>query len=226
MSPMLDCLVPDLIGSWTVMLAKWIVVDASNRAAFDEAQKRWPDLVDYDGFIVQVGGWVDTFPATAGILGLWRNFGAYRQFMETGHAEIAPQQKEISERIETTIASVIMYINQPDPQLLAGSAECLRVSDVTLQPNSSPIFVARQMEIWNPALGSADGMLGALICRVDGNRDRFLGASFWRDRAALENFQATVFPATSEQAGTEEYMKSLVSYHFALEPAWRVVKPA
>jgi hypothetical protein len=208
------------------MLAKWIAVDASNRAAFDEAQKRWSDLIEYEGFIVQVGGWVDTFPAKAGILGLWRNLGAYRQFMETGHPEIAPQQNEISERIETTIASVIMYINQPDPQLLAGSAEYLRVSDVTLQPNSSPIFVARQMEIWNPALGSADGMLGALICRVDGNRDRFLGASFWRDRAALENFQATVFPATSEKAGTEEYMKSLVSYHFALEPGWRVVRPA
>ena len=208
------------------MLAKWIAVDASNRAAFDEAQKRWSDLVEYDGFIVQVGGWVDTSPAKAGILGLWRNLSVYRQFMETGHAEIAPQQKEICERIDITIASVIMYINQPDPQLLAVSAECLRVSDVTLQPNSSPIFVARQMEIWNPALGSADGMLGALICRVDGNRDRFLAASFWRNRAALENFQATIFPATSEQAGTEEYMKSLVSYHFALEPEWRVVKPA
>jgi len=207
------------------MLAKWIAVDASNRAAFDEAQKAWSDLVAYDGFIVQVGGWVDTFPAKAGILGLWRNFGAYRQFMESGHAEIAPQQKESCERIEITIASVIMHINDPDPQLLARSAECLRVSDVTLQPNSSPIFVARQMEIWNPVLGSADGMLGALICRVDGDRDRFLAASFWRDRAALENFQATVFPATSKEAETETYMKSLVSYHFALEPAWQVVKP-
>jgi heme-degrading monooxygenase HmoA len=207
------------------MLAKWIVVDASNRAAFDEAQKGWPDLVGYDGFIVQVGGWVDTFPAKAGIIGLWRNFGAYRQFMETGHTELAHRQKEISERIEITVASVIMQINQPDPCLLAASAECLRVSDATLQPNSSPIFVARQMEIWNPALRSADGMLGALVCRVDGNRDRFLAASFWRDRAALENFQTTVFPATSKQAGMETYMKSLVSYHFALEPSWRVVKP-
>ena len=201
------------------MLAKWIAVDASNRAAFDEAQKRWSNLVEYDGFVVQVGGWIDTFSAKAGIFGLWRNLSAYLQFMETGHAEIARQQKEISERIEITIASVIMHIKQPNPGLLAESAECLRVSDVTLQPNSSPIFVARQMEIWNPALGSADGMLGALICRVDGNRDRFLAVSFWRDRAALENFQATVFPATSEQAGTEEYMKSLVIYHFALEPA-------
>jgi heme-degrading monooxygenase HmoA len=208
------------------MLAKWIVVDTSNRAAFDEAQKRWSDLLEYDGFIVQAGGWVDTFPAKAGILAIWRNFGAYRQFMDAGHAELALQQKEISERIDVTIAGVIMQINQPDPRLLVGSAECLRVSDVTLQPNSSPIFVARQLQIWNPALRSADGMLGALVCRVDGNRDRFLAASFWRDRAALENFQATVFPATSKQASTETYMKSLISYHFALESAWRVVKPA
>ncbi|HEX6565588.1 MAG TPA: DUF4937 domain-containing protein [Chthoniobacterales bacterium] len=206
------------------MLAKWIAVDASNRAAFDEAQKRWSDLAAYDGFIVQVGGWIDTFPAKAGIITLWRSFGAYRQFVETGHTELALQQKELCERIEITIASVIMHISQPDPRVLAESAQCLRVSDVTLQPNSSPIFVARQMEIWNPALRSADGMLGALICRVDGNHDRFLGASFWRDRAALENFQATVFPATSKEAAMETYMKSLVSYHFVLEPAWRVVK--
>jgi hypothetical protein len=208
------------------MLAKWIVVDASNRAAFDDAQKRWSALVENDGFIVQVGGWVDSFPTKAAIIGLWSNFGAYRQFMETGHDQLAPQQKEIFERVEITVAGVIMHINQQDPRLLASSAECLRVSDVTLQPNSSPIFVARQLEIWNPALRSADGMLGALICRVDGNHDRFLAASFWRDRAALENFQATVFPVTSKQADMETYMKSLVSYHFTLEPAWRVVKPA
>jgi heme-degrading monooxygenase HmoA len=208
------------------MLAKWIVVDASNRAAFDEAQKRWSDLVENDGFIVQVGGWVESFPAKAAIIALWRNFGAYRQFIETGHAELASEQKEIFERIEITVAGVIMHINQLDPRLLAGSAQFLRVSDATLQPNSSPIFVARQLEIWNPALRSADGMLGALVCRVDGNHDRFLAASFWRDRAALENFQATIFPATSKQADMETYMKSLVIYHFALEPAWRVVKPA
>jgi heme-degrading monooxygenase HmoA len=95
-----------------------------------------------------------------------------------------------------------------------------------LQPNSSPIFLARQLEIWNPVLRSADGMLGALVCRVDGNHDRFLSATFWRDRAALENFQATVFPATSKEAETETYIQSRVTYHFALEPGWRVVKPA
>ena len=208
------------------MLAKWIVVDASNRAAFDEAQERWSDLVTYDGFIIQLGGWVDSFPAKAAILAFWRDFGAYRQFMETGHAELVHQQRETFEHVETTIAGVIMRINQPDPQLLAEAAQCLRVSDVTLQPNSSPIFVARQLEIWNPVLESADGMLGALICRADGNRDRFIAASFWRDQGALENFQATIFPATKERAGTETYMKSLIPYHFTLEPAWRVVRPA
>ena len=105
------------------MLAKWIAVDASNRAAFDDAQTRWSDLVKYDGFIVQVGGWVDTFPAKAGILRIWRNFGAYRQFMETGHTELALQQKEVCEHIEITIAGVIMHINQPDPRLLALTQE-------------------------------------------------------------------------------------------------------
>ena len=208
------------------MLTKWIVAEASNRAAFDEAQRRWADLLEYDGFIVQVGGWIESFPTKAGIFATWRDFGAYRRFMESGHDALANQQKEFYERTETTIASVIMRINQPDPRVLAESAECVRISDATLQPNSSPIFVARQLEIWNPVLQSADGMLGALLCRVDRNRDRFLAASFWRDRADLENFQQTIFPATSKQADTETYMKTLVFYHFRLERAWQVVKRA
>lgn len=206
------------------MLAKWIVAEASNRAAFDEAQRRLAELLKYDGFIVQMGGWLESFSSKAGIFAAWRDFGAYRRFMESGHDELANQQRESYERIETSVASVIMRISQPDPRLLAESAECVRISDASLQPNSSPIFVARQMEVWNPALRSADGMLGALICRVDGNRDRFLAASFWHTRAALANFLQTIFPATSKTAGMEAYMKTLVSYHFSLERPWQVVR--
>jgi len=67
-------------------------------------------------------------------------------------------------------------------------------------------------------------MLGALICRVDRNPNRFLAASFWRDPAALENFQKTIFPATSQQADMETYMKELLTYHFNQERSWQVVK--
>ena len=208
------------------MLANWILIEVSDRAAFDEAQERCSDLAQFEGFIAQVGGWIDSFPAKAGILAIWRDFSAYRRSLETDHNELANQPKQIVGRIETSIASVIMQISQSDPRHLAESAQCLRVSDAILQANSSPIFVARQMETWNPALRSTDGMLGALICRADRNRDRFIAATFWRDRAALENFQQTIFPKVSQQAGTDAYMKSLVSYHFVLERSWSVVKPA
>ena len=208
------------------MLANWILVEASSRAAFNEAQQRWSHLVQFDGFIAQVGGWVESFPAKAGILAIWRDFTSYRQSLETDHNELANQAGEAYGRIESSIASVIMQISEPDPRRLGESAHWLRISDVTLQPNSSPIFVARQTEIWNPVLRSAEGMLGALICRFDRNRDRFLGVTFWRDRAALGHFQEVIFPDISKQAGMETYMKSLVSYHFALESPWRLVKAA
>jgi heme-degrading monooxygenase HmoA len=208
------------------MLAKWIVAEASNRAEFDQAQRRWVKLLEYDGFMVQAGGWLESFPAEAGIFAVWRDWGAYRQFMESGHDELAAQQRQTYARIETSIASVIMRISQPDPRLLVESAQCVRISDATLQPDSSPIYVARQMQIWNPVLRSADGMLGALICRVDRNPDRFLTASFWRDREALENFQQIIFPATSKKAEMENYMKALVTYHFSLNRSWQFVKRA
>lgn len=88
------------------MLAKWIVAEASNRAAFDEAQRRWAELLKYDGFIVQMGGCLESFSSKAGIFAVWRDFGAYRRFMESGHAELANQQRESYERIETSVASV------------------------------------------------------------------------------------------------------------------------
>jgi heme-degrading monooxygenase HmoA len=208
------------------MLAKWIVAEASNRAAFDEAQRQRCKLVGYEGFIIQVGGWLESSTTKAGVLTVWRDFGAYRGFVESGQDELAALQRDTFEQIGVIVASVIMRINQTDPRVLAETAEVVRVSDATLEANSSPIFVARQMEIWNPVLGSADGMLGALICRVDGNRDRFLAASFWRNRGALENFEQTIFPATRKRAGMQPYIKSLVVYHFSLERSWQVMKRA
>jgi heme-degrading monooxygenase HmoA len=208
------------------MLAKWIVAEASNRAAFDEAQSRWCGLAGYEGFLVQVGGWLESSTMKAGVLVVWRDFGAYRGFIESGHDELAAGQQDTFQRIQISVASVIMRINQSDPRILAETAEVVRVSDATLEPNNSPIFVARQMEIWNPVLASADGMLGALICRVDGNRDRFLAASFWRNRGALENFEQTIFPATRKRAGMQPYIKELIVYHFDLERSWHVVKRA
>jgi heme-degrading monooxygenase HmoA len=176
--------------------------------------------------MVQLGGWLEPAPAKAGVLAIWRDFGAYHEFRESDHGELADAQRDTFQRIETSVASVIMRINQPDPRVLAETAEFVRVSDATLVANSSPIFVARQLEIWNPELRSADGMLGALICRVDGNHDRFLAASFWSNRAALDNFQQTIFPAVSKRAATETYMKTLVVYNFSLERLWLVVKRA
>ena len=206
------------------MLVKWIVAEASDRAAFDQAQRRWAELIRYDGFMGQVGGWLDPFPAKAGILAVWRDPGTYRRFMETDHDDLTKPQSETYARIETSVATVIMRIGESDPRFLVESAGCVRVTDATLEPDSSPIFVARQMQIWNPALEGADGMLGALICRLDHSPDRFLAASFWRDRPALENFQQTIFPATSKQADMESYMKAMVICHFSPEPSWRIVK--
>jgi len=206
------------------MLAKWIVADASNRAAFDEAQREWAEQANYEGFYAQMGGWIEPPTLNAGVLAIWRDFRAYREFMERDHDEVPDAQQETLHRISIVVASVIMRINQSDPRVLAETAEVVRVSDVTLEANSSPIFVARQMQIWNPALASADGMLGALICRADGNRDRFLAASFWRDRSALEAFRQELYPAISKRAGTETYIKTMIAYHFCLERPWLIMK--
>ena len=208
------------------MVAKWIVAEVSqaNRAAFSDAQCKWSEVGSSDGFIAQTGGWIESTSCSAGILSFWRDFTSYSQFMQSQHDELAASQRDIYEKIEVGIASVIMRIKETDPRVLAEKAEFVRVSDAILQPNSSPIFIARQMQIWNPTLESASGMMGALICRIDGNRDRFLAASFWQDRSALNAFRQELFPVVSKRASMETYMKSLVFHHFSPERQWLVVK--
>jgi hypothetical protein len=85
------------------MLVKWIVAEASDRAAFDQAQRRWAELIRYDGFMGQVGGWIHPFPAKAGILAVWRDPGTYRRFMETDHDDLTKPQSETYARIETSV---------------------------------------------------------------------------------------------------------------------------
>jgi Domain of unknown function (DUF4937 len=51
------------------------------------------------------GDGLESFSSKAGIFAAWRDFEAYRRFMESGHDELANQQRESYERIETSVAS-------------------------------------------------------------------------------------------------------------------------
>jgi heme-degrading monooxygenase HmoA len=205
------------------MLASWIVaaMPESDRARFSNAQEKSATPIDCDGFIAEIAGWVDSSPRKAVILGLWRDRSSYQRRMQLEHDTFAASKSEHP----ILLASVIMKINESDPRILAAEAKLLRVSDARLRPACSPIFIARQVETWNPAFQTAHGMMGALLCHVDGERDRYLNASFWRTREDMDDFEQRLIPAVSEQVGLKEYIETVIAYHVRLDSARIVIAP-
>jgi hypothetical protein len=205
------------------MLAKWIVAEIPESGRYSMSQEKRTKLIDNDGFLVQCEGLIESSSALSGNLSFWRDWSSYEQAARSEIEESSETKPDFCKDTQVVVANVIMKINESDPRILALEAEFLRVSDASLHPDCSPIFIARQMQTWNPALQAAQGMMGALICRVDGNHDRYLNASFWRDRQSIDAFEQTR-PALTKETGLEDYVDRLVAYHIRLEPAQVVVK--
>jgi hypothetical protein len=107
--------------------------------------------------------------------------------------------------------------------VIFAQATFLRVSDVTLRPDFSPIFMASQMQIWFPALASSPGMVGALLSRITGHKERFLLATCWRDAASCDIFRHEIYPALYDRAKPGVYIQQLTIYFVPLESDWTVV---
>ncbi|AFH62712.1 hypothetical protein B2K_18650 [Paenibacillus mucilaginosus K02] len=72
------------------MLVKLIAcrVPERSRTQFAEAQMRWSELKDVEGFILQLGGWAQESPETALILALWQEKRGYFDFMRERHDDL------------------------------------------------------------------------------------------------------------------------------------------
>jgi heme-degrading monooxygenase HmoA len=208
------------------MLFKFIVATVPDelRAKFTESQATaWRGLESVPGFLAQVGGWESDRPNSAIIITYWKNEQSYTDFMRQQHDSFAESQRGTYSTLKFSTGHVIMTIKQADPVLAIVEAGMVRLSDITLRSDSSPLFLAMQFDIWRPGLVSAGGMLGNTLSRLGRLPDRFASATFWRSSDALRNFLETVYPALSIQAKLKDHVEELVSYHVPLEPSWRVL---
>ena len=207
------------------MLIKWIVAEVSKekRESFSRAQRSRTDLRVFKGFVSQVGGWVQQSAGQAVILACWRDTSSYDAFTQNQHDAPAAKETGAYQAAETLLGSVITTINERDPSAIFAQATFLRVSDVTLRPDFSPIFMAAQMQIWFPALASSPGMVGALWSRITGHKERFLLATCWRDAASCDIFRHEIYPALKDRAKPDVYIQQLTIYFVPLESDWTVV---
>jgi hypothetical protein len=210
------------------MLFKLIVATVPNdlHAQFSEGQaSAWRGLESVPGFVAQIGGWVDDRPDSAVIVGYWRSEQAYADFMREQHDSFANRQRDTYSALRVSAGHVILTIKEADPRVPIAEAGVVRISDITLREDSSPLFLAMQFDIWRPGLVSSGGMLGNTLSRLGRLPDRFASTTFWRSSDALQNFLQTVYPVLSAQAKLKDHVGEMVSYHVLLEPSWSVIAP-
>jgi heme-degrading monooxygenase HmoA len=210
------------------MLFKLIVATVPNdlRAKFSESQAAaWVGLESVPGFLAQIGGWVDDSPDSAAIVAYWKSEKFYSDFMQERHDSFADRQRDTYSALRVHTGHVILTMKEADPRVAIAKAGLVRVSDITLRRDSSPLFLAMQFDIWRPVLVSSGGMLGNTLSRLGRLPDRFASTTFWRSGDALRNYMETVYPALSVQAKLKDHVEEMVSYHIPLESCWSVVAP-
>jgi heme-degrading monooxygenase HmoA len=210
------------------MLFKLIVATVANdlHAQFSDGQaSAWRGLESVPGFVAQIGGWVDDQPDTAVVVSYWKSEQFYADFMREQHDSFANRQRDTYSALRVSTGHVILTIKEAEPRVAIAEAGIIRISDITLREDSSPLFLAMQFDIWRPGLVSSGGMLGNTLSRLGRLPDRFASTTFWRNRDALRNFLETVYPALSAQANLKDHVGEMVSYHILLEPSWSVIAP-
>jgi len=210
------------------MLFKLITATVPNdrRAKFSESQASgWSGLESVPGFVAQIGGWVNDRPDCAVIVAYWKNEQSYADFMREQYDSFADRQRDTYSALRVNTGHVILTIKEADPRVAIAETGVMRVSDITLRQDSSPLFLAMQFDIWRPGLIANGEMLGNTLSRLGRLPDRFVSTTFWSSSDALRNFLETVYPVLSVQAKLKDHVGEMVSYHIPLEPSWSMVAP-
>ncbi len=209
------------------MMIKWIVCAASNRDAFDAAQRIWERLRYCDGLVGQIGGWDEADANRACILGIWRDAAAYERFFAHVHdaVTLANGQAASYESISVTVADAVVRMPGAAASLrdAIAAAGVLRVADCKVGPGRRDHFVGAQLETWTPEMAEADGMLGGIFSVAHGDPSRYLVTTLWRDQAAHATYVRDRLPDLRSRAAVDGDLVRLDGTIVPLEPGWRVV---
>ncbi len=78
-------------------------VDPALREAFSRAQEAWNALSGVEGFLGQIGGWLEEEPNRACILALWSDEPSYRAFLGGVHDAIVSRSSQAATYLRCTV---------------------------------------------------------------------------------------------------------------------------
>jgi len=207
---------------------KWIVceVDEQQRDAFHEAQMAWNQMRAAVGLIAQIGGW-STTGHEACILALWEDQPSYERFFQFIHDAVTHKnlQGRTYRRADIALASGLIRMRGAAPTLTAAATEArfLRVADCHVRPARRNHFMDAQLGIWEPGMAGCQGHLGGAFSVVEGEEDRFLVTTLWRDEKSHDLYVREVLPGLKDQAQPEGDLRGITSRRVRLEQEWTVV---
>ncbi len=212
------------------MFWKWIVCDVPHRSkrVFATAQEEWRAIRCATGLHGQCGGW---YPGgrvdKACILGAWADPGSYERFMGFLHDAVTDESDQTDTYTAATVRTYTQLLRlrgeAPDFPSALERASFLRVAECQVAPSRRNHFLFQQMQLWEPAMYAAPGMLGGgFAVRVD-DPLCFLVVSLWSEPAKHDRYALETVPELRKRADVEDDVEELTGYHLLLEPAWKVV---
>ena len=205
------------------MIIKWITcrVEPELKQIFSEAQEKWVELSDVEGFLGQIGGWGCKDPHLAGILSFWENSEAYKHFMKEYHDSIYERSKQ---RFTFTDISVRIYerlfdLNPADLTESVGMGSYLRIADCQVTKEKRAAFEQEQQAIWNPGRAECGGMKAGVFAK---DLDRYLTVSLWKDEAAHQYYVEKKLPSLLQNSSVNDPGIKSWGSGFVLDPNWAV----
>lgn len=210
------------------MLLKWIVCDVlpENRRAFHEAQLAWRSIRDASGLVAQVGGWsVTSYDAC--ILSVWEDGAGYGRFREHLHDAIVDRnaQSLTYDSIDVSHANVTLPMGGEAASLgdAAERARLLRVADCRVDAARRDRFIQSQREIWEPGMAATTGQLGGAFSEVEGDAERFLVTTLWRDEESHECYVEERLPRLRARARPNEDLSVILGWRVRLVTEWAII---
>ncbi len=196
-------------------------VEAPNREKFLEEQRLWQRLHGVDGFIWRGGGWSAEDKAT--VIGVWRDKDAHRTFNRASKRSLVIAR---SGRAHSRVVTLPWESREeirglaPNLRLALARARCVCAELFHVRPDRVGHYVKEFDKTWKPAISTATGMLGGVLC--EGDDHWFMHVTAWRDQTALDIFRRKTEPVLMDETDAREDCLEGRRYPVTVQPEFTV----
>ncbi len=212
------------------MYIKWIEceVNEDQKEKFSDAQEKWDETKEADGFIAQAGGWNLKNENEACIISFWESEKYLDSFMKILHDKIfnSNKQAETYNKISINYFNEVLSMEGETGLLKAAvkNSELLRTADCYVKQDNTNHFEKVQREVWLPGVHDSEGMLGGMFSRDNKNNFRYFVSTFWDSIINHTKYTQDNLPDLKLKAGVDGDTTKVIGRNILLVDSWRVSK--